>query len=308
MEMVCRFSPLVFAEIYHILNDQFASFKPLLSRLENNGLSGEWLLEAEQNYREKWESIIPEVSQETANSLALSDDHAEFASFLLASLESQGSSADFSTLLISRVNSQVKESCPTLSFPLPGSFQPEIIGWTLGQRLQIPGALRTAIPALMPYDEDAREAFMGLVNHFYVLQELPQPWPEMMCSSLYWRGYGIAEALRADTCQNGNEAIRQLQAECNRFFEDGLRQRINRHLNAFGEKRNTLSHVAKSPNRARFVEVIAAVCQEEEVDLTMKAITQFVFREVTKQMNDPKSSNAYNDRWDNALRWDLEIY
>lgn len=108
-----------------------------------------------------------------------------------------------------------------LNAPLPPELSPVIVGWTLGQIIGLPPYEWPVAPATLPDDVNLRSAFLGLVHHALVLEGMAQPWPEMMQTSMYWRGYGIAEALKPDASE-GSPAILQLLQEARPLLSQHL--------------------------------------------------------------------------------------
>lgn len=300
-QLTCKFSPLVFAVLYEQLAAISDYEDSLSEQLESIGLSHEWLAEAAASYRAKWEHDLTYVTVEALDSFALDSQHAEFATWLLSGLHFQGAPDELASSLKEAVMSDVITHLPDLSLPLPSSLSPEIVAWTLGQIIATDGHSLPICPAILPEDENARVAFLGLIEHYQVLRSLDQPWPEMMCTSLYWRGYGIAEALRPD-CASGGPALAQLQAEARYSMPHNIRESIGRHLSAFGERRNVLSHVANMEGRPRFVEVVPLARETNDLELTVRAMSHFAFQEVAKQVRERRPKVVRQGAWENLFR------
>lgn len=300
-KLTSRFSPLVFAELYGALARESKYKDNLAELLESINLSHEWLEEAAAAYLSKWQHDLQYISLESLESFSLEPQHAEFATWLLAGLHFTGAPDELSATLQEEVLERALTDIPDLALPLPPDLSPVIVAWTLGRVIADDGHSLPISPAILPEDENARTAFSGLVEHFLLLRSLEEPWPEMMCTSLYWRGYGIAEALRPEF-DSGGQALRQLQLEAHNSMPESLRTAVGRHLDSFGTRRNVLSHVADMEGRPRFIDVIPIARDAGDLELTIKAMSQFVFQEVAKQVREHRPRVARAGAWEGLSR------
>lgn len=305
----CTLSPLVFAKLYRLLAKKSEWADALTDRLEQVHLGIAWLSEAADSYQVKWQNDLDNncLTEESIPGSGLSVQHAEMATWILASLHRYGSCYDLQTALQSEILEDVTEPPLELQAPLPPELSPVVIGWTLGRVVGGSGHDAPVMPAIVPDDENARAAYEGLVEHVQTLQSLPEPWPEMMCTAMYWRGYGLAEALRPEY-GDGHNALVQLRNESSRSMPEHLKRQVGRHLDTFGKRRNALSHIADDPRRERFVDVIESVrAGDEYLNLTMRAMSQFVFQEVARSLQERRPKSVRPGVWDNLV-YDLDVW
>lgn len=302
----CVFVPLVFAELYKQLAGDKNYRHPLEDQLATIHIPLDWLGEAAAAYDQKWSSDLAYMTAGDVDSYALTEQHAQFATWVLSGLSSTGDCAELATRVQTAVTQRAFEDIPTLSAPLPPVLSPTIIGWTLGAVVSLAGSDLPVAPAIQPSDDNVRVAFTGLVEHVRALQVMPQPWPEMMQTAMYWRGYGLAEALRPEA-QSGGPALTQLRLEAGSSLGGVLSQQIGRHLDSFGTRRNTLSHIADDQSRPRFVDVVDEERNSSGLDLTMRAMTQFVFREVAKEVRSTRPAVVRPGAWD-TLEQEIHVW
>lgn len=300
-QLVCSFSPLVFAELYRLLDTREDLTDRLADQLDSINLSYAWLEEAAEAYATKWKHDVDYLTPKTLDDFALDAQHAEFASWLLSGLHFSGAPDDLSADLQSAVMARALEDIPDLETPMPPELSPVIVAWTLGRVISTCGDDTPIVPAVLPSDENARLAFTGLVEHLLVLQTMTPPWPEMMCTSMYWRGYGIAEALRPEL-SSGGEALKQLHREAYNSMPQHQRNNVQRHMSEFGARRNALSHVADMEGRPRFTEVATLAREKSDLELTVQAMGQFVFQEVARQLREQRPKVVRNEVWENLYR------
>lgn len=278
----CKFPTLVFSELYRLL-DENPRYKDVLEdQLATINLTTDWLAEMAAAYGQKWEEDRNYVNADNLADYALPEQHSQFATWLLAHLHSESSCSDFSTELSKVVMSRALTEIDGIALPLSPQLSPVIIGWTLGSVVSSVEDL-PAVPAVWPSNENVEAAFRGLIEHVCAAQVMPQPLPEMVQTAMYWRGYGLAEALRPDE-NSGSPALRRLQLEALTSMEDAHRSQVSRHLDGFGERRNALSHIADSPGRKGFIQVVDEVQESRDLHLTTRAMTQFVFYDVAQQI------------------------
>ena len=299
--LTAKLSPLVFAELYSTLASNPKYEATLSDLLGSIGLPYEWLEQASEAYSAKWNHDLEYFTPEGSGNFALESQHSEFATWLLSGLHFSGTPDQLSGDLQAAVIERVLTEVPSLALPLPPELSPVIVGWTLGSIIANAGHRYPISPALLPESENARAAFAGLAEHYLVLQSMEQPWPEMMCTSLYWRGYGIAEALRPDF-STGAEALKQLRLEAYHSTPVSVRDSLGRHLDNFGTRRNALSHIADSEGRPRFVDVLPIARSTEDLELTINAMSQFVFQEVAKEVRERPPRVVRANAWEGLNR------
>lgn len=300
----CAFVPLVFAELYKQLAADKRYEVALEDQLATIHLPLDWLGEAADAYDQKWRSDLAYLTPGDVETYALTEQHSQFATWVLSGLFATGDCAELATKLQTAITQRALEDIPTLSAPLPPVLSPTIIGWTLGSIVSVVGNDLPAAPAIQPSCDNVRVAFTGLVEHVRTLQTMPEPWPEMMQTAMYWRGYGLAEALRPET-GSGGPALKQLRLESGSSLGGILSQQIGRHLDSFGSRRNTLSHIADDQGRPRFVDVVDEERNSSSLALTMRAMTQFVFREVAMEVRNTRPAVVRPGAWE---RLEQEIH
>lgn len=305
MELKCELSPLVFAELYRMLATDTDRAEVLDARLGQIGLEHEWLEETAQMYETKWNSLLT-VATTIDDYPAHGCDHSVFASWILAALRQTGSSYDFGSELRQRVTERALTALDPRPPDLPSQWCPVVFGWTLGMVLGTKDRELPIAPAYLPRDVNVRAAYMGLVEHVLHLEDVPSPWPEMLGTSTFWRGTGLAEGLRPDAA-NGAEAIRDLIIEVRHATPDHLGGQIGRHFEPFAERRNTLSHVADVPNKPRFIDVKDLARDWAEIRLTIAGITYFLCLEISGELTDAAERVVRPETWD-ELKWEVMVF
>lgn len=281
--MKCVFVPMVFAELYRSLAQEERYADALEDQLASIHLPLEWLGEAAEAYDRKWSADLSYLMPNAVEDYALSEQHSQFATWVLSGLYASGACADLAANLEAAVTARALDDVEDLQAPLPPVLSPTIIGWTLGSIVGIAGNDAPIMPALPPSDENVCAAFDGLIEHVLALQTMSQPWPEMMQTAMYWRGYGLVEALRPEA-GTGGRALKELRLATATSMAGAQGHQIKRHLDTFGERRNALSHIADDQSRPRFIDVIDNERNSSGIELTMRAMTQFVFHEVATEV------------------------
>lgn len=304
--MRCVFVPLVFAELYKTLAAEKRYQVALEDQLATIHLSLDWLGEAADAYDRKWSSDLSYLTPSEVQTYALSEQHSQFATWVLSGLRAAGDCAELATKLQTAIMGRAFNDIPALDAPLPPVLSPAILGWTLGSVISLAGSDLPVTPAIPPSDDNVRTAFTGLVEHVRALQVMPQPWPEMMQTAMYWRGYGLAEALRPETGAGG-PALKQLRLESGSSLGGELSHQIGRHLDSFGSRRNSLSHIADDQSRPRFIDVIDEVRSSSGLELTMHAMTQFVFQEVAKEVRGSRPAAVRVGAWE-TLEQEIHVW
>ncbi|MGO1736471.1 MAG: hypothetical protein ACTHZ9_09155 [Leucobacter sp.] len=292
-ELSCTFPALVFSELYRLLSENPRYTDALEDSLSSIHLSHDWLEEMADAYARKWEEERHYVTAANINDIALSEQHSQFATWLLAHLHANGTCGGLSTDLGTSVMQRALEDVAGVELPLPPVLSPVIIGWTLGSVVSAAEDDLPVVPAIWPSHPNVRVAFNGLIEHVLAVQAMPPPLPEMVQTAMYWRGYGLAEALRPDLGAGGR-ALNQLQLETLSSMEDAQRLQVSNHLTGFRERRNALSHIADDQGRKGFVEIVDEVRETPPLSLTMRAMTQFVFHDVAREIRDRRPSVVRN--------------
>jgi hypothetical protein len=307
VELKCELSPLVFAVLYRTLADDKNQARQdlLAERLAEVGWEADWLAEAAECYEKTWQGQLKRAT--TVDDLAgLSDENALLASWIMAVLRTTGASYDFGEKLRANVTTRALKEIPAAPTELPPQWCPEIVGWTLSMVIGTVDRRLPVAPAVLPADPNVKAAYEGLVEHVLHLGETPPPWPEILGTSTYWRGTGLAEGLKPEA-RDGKDAIRQLIIECRQAVPDHLRRRLSQHFEHFAEIRNTLSHVADMPGRPRFVEVKEGAREWSQIYLTILGITQFLGLQVSAELLESASRAVRPGTWDD-LQWELSVY
>jgi hypothetical protein len=299
-ELSCGLSPLVYAELYRLLATTPALEDSLSFRLEEIDYRFEWLEEAGDTYRAKWEYDLRYADADSIGDVVLQQpDHALLATWILAGVRNTGPCYDFSSNLASRVLESATNDVTGLSFPLPPSLSPTVIGWTLGKLIGREGL--PAVPAQLPDDDNVRAAFVGFVEHVLLLQTMPEPWPEMMCMAAYWRGYGLAEGMLPGL-GSGGPALDQLLREAQLSMERPQYSQLHRHFQHFNRCRQAVSHIADDPSRPSYLEVVETIKDWGDLRMTVQGMTQFVCQEVSKRLADPPiPTSLRRDPWSYLL-------
>lgn len=281
-ELTCRFATVVYAELYRLLAERPDLADPLAFRLDEIQLRDDWLQEAADTYDAKWRADLEYMTPATVDDYLLSQgDHAVLATWILAGLRNSGRCHDLAMQLEERVQSRVYCELPGISAPLPAVLSPVIYGWTLGSMIgteELP-----VMPAILPSEENVREAFLGFVEHVLILQSMETPWPEMMSTATYWRGYGLAEGLRPDL-GGGGKALQHLQNDAARSMAPRMFAEVSNHFKVFSQRRHAVSHVAVDTSRPSFIEVSETLRDWPSLRVAVIGLTQFVFQEVSKEL------------------------
>lgn len=303
MGLSCELSPLVFAELYRMLAGDQTLVEALEDRLAVVGLEMSWLEVAADRYDKTWQGNL-RVATCTEELVALSPAHSLLASWVLAPLQASGSSYEFGEALRNAVTQRALTEVPGGPRALPGQWKPVVSGWTLGMVVgEVDHHLPVAPPAMLPSDLNVRAAYEGLVEHVLHLGSLTPPWPEMVGTSTFWRGTGLAEGMQPDAA-NGQQAMSQLVITVCRILPEHLAKQIRQHFSQFAERRNALSHVANMPGRPRFIEVKEQAREWPQIRLTVMGITQFLCHQIAEELTDSASRAIREETWD-ELMWEL---
>lgn len=305
MGLSCELSPLVFAELYRKLAGDTSCTEVLENRLADVRWNFTWLVEAAERYESTWQGNL-KVADGPDDLKALSPDHALLASWVMAPLRGRGSSYDFGRELRSAVTERAFAEIPSVAAELESRWKPVVVGWTLGM---VTGSIDQDLPvapAMLPADDNVRAAYEGLVEHVLHLSDLQSPWPEMVGTSTFWRGTGLAEGMQPEAA-NGTAAITQMVFEVRRILPDHVGHQIGKHFTQFAERRNTLSHVADRPGHPRFVDVKEDARDWNQIRTTVMGITQFLCSQIALELTESASRVVREATWD-ELRWELIGY
>lgn len=297
---------MVFAELYRSLAQEERYADALEDQLASIHLPLEWLGEAADAYDRKWRADLSYLMPNAVEDYALSAQHSQFATWVLSGLYASGACADLAANLEAAVTARALDDVEELQAPLPPVLSPTVIGWTLGSIVGIAGNDTPIMPALPPADENVCAAFDGLIEHVLALQTMSEPWPEMMQTAMYWRGYGLAEALRPEA-GTGGRALNELRLATATSMAGAQGHQIKRHLDTFGERRNALSHIADDQSRPRFIDVIDDERKSSGIDLTMRAMTQFVFQEVAKEVRERRPAVVRLRAWE-TMEQEIQVW
>jgi hypothetical protein len=308
VELRCELSPLVFAELYRLLDADPRLTDLLAERLKEIDLDHDWLREAVAAYEGRWESDVAMLHDHgsAAQPVGLPSDHALLASWVLAALRTENPCDELSDQLRGRVADRANNDIPHLA-DLPSCLVPRVIAWTLGMVVGRFDINFPVIPAQMPIDIEVELAYRGLVEHVIHLAEVQEPWPEVMCSSTLWRAAGLAEGLQPDA--NGPQAaINQLMAAIRHTTPEYQYERLRKHWIGFIEHRNALTHVAPSAGKPRFSDSVRIACASDHVVPTVMGVTNFVFQKISQELMGPSGKSVRSGLWEHVLRYEIGAF
>lgn len=301
MELTCELSPLVFAELYRLLGGQTTWSDTLEERLGEGGFDDGWLHEVAAHYNRKWDDI-----RFTDPEYVLPERHAQLASWLLASLQLKGPSSDLSADLRDAVDRRFRAETP-ITGARPSAFATVVVAWTLGKVVGEYDAELPVVPATWPTDAEVSAAYRGLVEHVVHLGEVATPWTEMLGTSTYWRGAGLAEALRPDEV-NAGASIGKLISEAKPLLPLGLKDQIDRHWQRdFIAKRNVLTHI-RPESGVLFSTLRKTAADHQSIRLTLLGVTHFIFQQVSTELVDDTERTPWATIWGNQLWYDVAVW
>jgi hypothetical protein len=296
-ELRCEFAAIVYAELYRLLGSTKSLADSLAFRLDEIRYGADWLDEAIEAYESKWVLDLQYLTPDSVGDFALSQpDHAVLATWILAGLRNTGQCHDLSNDLGQRIMERVRRDLPDIAVPLPSALSPVIFGWTLG--CVVGSDELPAMPAVLPPEENVQHAFLGFMEHVLLLQSMAAPWPEMVSTATYWRGYGIAEGLLPEH-GNGGLALAQLKNEASRSMAPAMYATLERYFKPFNQRRQSVSHVARDDSRPPFVEVAETIRDWPDLRMAVVGLTQFVFQEVSKELQETPPRSIRPGVWDN---------
>jgi len=298
-ELKCEFAAVVYAELYRALSGSTDLVDSLAFRLDEVRYGIDWLDAAIEAYDAKWAADLQYITSDTVGDFALRQpDHAVLATWILAGLRTTGQCYDLSNDLSEHVMERVQRDLPGISVPLPSALSPVIYGWTLG--CVVGSDDLPAMPAVLPPEENVQRAFVGFMEHVLLLQSMETPWPEMMSTATYWRGYGIAEGLLPEH-GNGGMALTQLKYEASRSMPASMYSALERYFRSFNQRRQSVSHVARDDSRPAFVEVAETIRDWPDLRMAVVGLTQFVFQEVSKELQEVPPRSIRPGVWDSLI-------
>lgn len=298
-ELKCEFTAMVYAELYRLLASEERLGDSLGYRLDEINYDFEWLGEVIEAYERKWTSDLQYMTPDSIGDFVLTQpDHAVLATWILAGLRNSGQCHDLSVELSQRVLERAQQDLPGLTVPLSSALSPVIFGWTLG--CVVGSDELPAMPAVLPIEENVRRAFLGFMEHVLILQTMTAPWPEMMSTATYWRGYGIAEGLLPEH-GNGGYALTQLTNEARRSMEPRMYTHLQRYFQPFNQRRQSVSHVARDDSRPPFVDVADTIREWQDLRMAVLGLTQFVYQEVSKELYGTPPRSIRPGVWDNLI-------
>lgn len=301
-ELACELSPLVYSEYYRMLAGDPSLEEALAIRVRGAGLDDDWLEQAASAYEAKWDADRQLGAEYGVQ--ALTSDHAEFASWILAGVRPT-SIDELGTKLSTAIAQRLADEMPEWLSPIPSAFSPVILGWTFGMVVdaQVDPQL-PAIPAQPVRDSNIAAAYQGLVQHVVHLGPIREPWPEVIGTSTFVRGAGIAESLRPGV-GGPHAALNQLMADTRRAIPPTLHGQLTRHWTNFVKRRNSVVHIRPySEGEIAFADVMDAADSWDKIRLTVRGITEFVFHEVALELADPRSKS--DGHW-KSLGYDLVV-
>ncbi len=275
MELTCKLSALVYAELYALLGEERDWTKLSDERLAELGRQPEWRDHAVQRYEALWalDSSCAEAEQ------TASEDRmdAELATWIIAALRHTGPSDAFSSELAGRVRDRFRRQFP--HGPLPAWFDVSVVAWTLGRVCGQIDRTTPVTPAEWPDDADVTAAYRGLLDHVNGLPE-ETPWPEMRGSSILLRVAGLAEGLsprlKLEDCLAGltNDSL----------LPSGLADRLRGSWGDFVKMRNGFAHVRPKVRGYGLGELATQFCDGDAVRTYVQAATHFVCSAVGLQL------------------------
>jgi hypothetical protein len=300
MELEVELSHLVFAELYNILAGRNSLSDMLDDRLNSIDLNHSWLPTASDLYNAKWDEICKDADS-VADFTHLSSEHAHFASWILASLRGTGQCTDISIELRRSVTDRFIKEVPGSPPLLPSPWRPVIQGWALGMVLGQFDHDLPAIPPKMPQDANVNAALEGLIEHLLFFDNACSSWPEVSATAVHWRGSGLLEAMQPEA-KNAPDAMRLLLPTIRQYLSGYQGRILGQHFSTMVQPRNSLTHIADTPNCPRFVEVVSDWCDENRIKNTVMGVTQLLFAQYSSTLADPRSINP--KIWD-LLYWDV---
>jgi hypothetical protein len=315
----CKLSPLVFAELYRLLLRQPREMSQSLDlRLSSLNYDLDNLAQWAEAYEANWGAQAVYVEANSDGEYALSEQHAELATWILAGLRNWGDSEALSYELDQVVDRRVVEAPNLANGGRPQSLRPSIRGWTLGAIIPTNAPGLPMVLALNPADEAIAEAYIGLVEHLAHLDQFlgaNEAWPELVGSAVYVRTGGLAGALRPPPPPPPNLglswSIYKLMADSQRQISGTLLERLRKNWIRWVERRNVLTHVRldEDDSTESFRSAAARVRTWNDVETTVLGITHFVCQEVAFELADPDTPlpiSIMNDPWRRYLQRELE--
>jgi hypothetical protein len=269
-------------------------------------------------YEANWRGQGSYVEANSDVEYAMSEQHAELATWILAGLRNWGDSEALSYELDQAVERRVVEAPSLAAAGRPQSLRPSIRGWTLGAIIPTNAPGLPMVLARNPDDEAIAEAYIGLVEHLAHIDELVSTndsWPELVGSAVYVRVGGLAGALRPPPPPPPDLglswSIDKLMAESQRQIPATLLERLRKNWIRWVDLRNVLTHVRlhTGGSTASFGSAARNVRTWNDVETTVLGITHFVCQEVAFELADADPAmlvSLVNDPWRRYLQRELE--
>ena len=292
MDLTCSLSPLVYAELYSLLQEKDRWADTIEDRLTDGDLDMLWLSEAADLYRSFWLSVA-----EHDPMVRITDEHAHLASWVLAALIRKEPSNNFSDELQDRIRTRYGIDRGTDIGILPEPLAVVIVAWTLGKVVGQYDAALPVVPAVLPADVDIARAYIGLVEHAGALPK-PTPWPEMLGTAMHWRSAGIAESLRPFEPPNLASSIGTLVHEASPHLPQRQFDALSRHWakSDFVARRNVLTHV-RSSGGVDFTDASERASDHQATRPTIAGVTQFICQQVAIELADPGNRPPWGAKW-----------
>ncbi len=301
MEVTFGLSPIVYAELYDMLNDHRDEMQP---RLELLARDSEWVSTMSHWYRLLWQYRLDTSS--TAKELhgQLGPEHGDLATWLLSSFHGECDSFSRELRKRSAVHLVAAEE---QGAPAAGAYgQPAVISWSLGA---VPGQYDRELPVVFAEsvpDRHLRMAYQGLVEHLVDMGDRGEPWPEVASSAVLWRCASLAEGLAPG--DNLMSSLKACMEMVRGLLPDSAWRRVRTRLEEFKSHRNALTHLGEVGGTG-FADLHGRYERREELTDLLTAVTAFVGSSVRSAMQEgsDQGRQAMSNRLEDEMSW-LEDY
>jgi hypothetical protein len=281
MELICELSPLAYKALYQTLAHQTDFRSAAVARIEEAGGTRDTLEDLSHGYQALWEFEVRQAAGDPAQLWAMDQKHARLATWILASLRHRLKSPSevFSAQVRRAISDEMEKRFSFM--PLPEAFQLTVLAWTLGQVRGRLDVSLPAIPAISVPDPDVSLAYTGLIVHLLDLQGVSQPWPEVASSAALWRSAGIIDGLKAQKSYKLWPAIEEAMRQASDVIPPLIGRQLAAHWAEFQKARNGLTHIWKTSDEYAFRDLVAHIGEWNDIELSIRGITYFVFSEVS---------------------------
>jgi hypothetical protein len=281
MELSCQLSPLAYHALYDTIVKQTDLRSVAVARVKQVGGSQDTLQSISRGYRALWEFQLDQTGGNPSELWPVDTSHARLATWVLAFLRHQlkRPSEDVSAWTRNTIAEEMQVRFGSL--PSSDMFQPTVIAWTLGQVCGRLDVSLPAIPAIAVPDPDVALAYTGLIVHLLNLQGVVEPWPEVASSATLWRSAGIIDGLKAQPSFRIWPAIEEAMEQARDVIPPLIANLLSSHWTEFIKFRNGLTHVWKGSNEYAFHNLATRMGQWRDIELSIRAITYFVFSEIS---------------------------